>query len=205
MSTTGTSSPALAKTSSRVPTAVTRPSSMRSASATAGSPSVRIRPTMASVPVWRVVVLGAALLAAVVAGALIPDEAGDAGELVLFGAHPITRATTTAKTGSEAGSRMRGVELGAVIGMDPSRLLKCGRPARAERASVYNTGEPGASVLVQSQARRRRLIRVERRGRPEGRPPIGLDQCSVRRAHSGQQRPYGEGDGASSTASSGCS
>ena len=86
---------------------------------------------MASVPVWRVVVLGAALLAA--AGALIPDEAGDAGELVLFGAHPITRAITTAKTSSEAGSRMRGVKLGAVIAMDPSRLLECGRPARAER------------------------------------------------------------------------
>ena len=82
---------------------------------------------MASVPVWRVVVLGAALLAA--AGALIPDEAGDAGELVLFGAHPFTRATTTAKTGSEAGSRMRGVEFGEVIGIYPSRLLKCGWPA----------------------------------------------------------------------------
>ncbi len=89
---------------------------------------------MTTVPV----ALGMTLEAAVVAGGLIADE-GDAGELVLFGAHPITRAITTAKTSSEAGSRMRGMKLGAVIAMDPSRLLECGRPARAERASVYNT------------------------------------------------------------------
>ena len=99
---------------------------------------------MTSVPVWRVVVLGAALLAAVVAGALIADEAGDAGELVLFGAHPITRATTTAKTSIEAGSRMRGVELGAVIGMAPHGCSSAdgSREPNADRSTTTESLAP---------------------------------------------------------------
>jgi len=82
--------------------------------------------------------------AAAVAGALIANEVGDAGELVLFGAHPITRATTTAITSSEGGSRMRGVELAAVIGMAPHGCSSAVGPREpnAQRSTTLESPAP---------------------------------------------------------------
>jgi hypothetical protein len=73
---------------------------MRSASATAGSLIVTILPTRANVPSSRGLTVGAATLAAGVAGALLDDAGGAGGAVAVAGAQPRATATMTSMAGS---------------------------------------------------------------------------------------------------------
>src|SRR5215212_2626862 len=128
MSTTGTESPALARTSSRVPTAVTRPCSMRTASAVGGSSIVTMFPTRTRLPVD---VLPAA---AEPSGEPLGVASGADGELVLLGLQPVTRASATSAAQNEP---------------DGTRDVVMGQPSSRRR---HRTAGPLRRIRVLAEA-----------------------------------------------------
>ena len=165
MSMTGTWSPASASTSSLVPTAATRPSSTRSASATGGSAIVTIRPTMTMLPVpgsrrgrrcrcepsrrcrWTC--------------------AGTLGALALLGGDQAgSRATSTTQRG-----RTRAQSARACVARTPRAAHASGRCDRRAQGDV-NVADPTMARISSTAASRGRSYRKYRPASMTVRTPV---------------------------------